>query len=149
MSAYIVDPRTIDYLVQWGARHRSVVRDGERVRLDDIPQNELGQILMTENVRSVRTRYPQDSADTLPGPVNQKRVWRYHFQPVPHQMLKPAWVIKACDCLDYQSCETDDWRETLAYQIVQAIRESAISALTDDAPWGITDDDLSPKPVAK
>lgn len=162
MSAYIVDPRTIDYLVQWASGRRQqdlnawmtleqcppdLIRafDGHRLRLGEVTEDELGQLLLRENVRSVTTRYPNDSADDLPGPINQKRVWRYSYKPVPHAMMQPAWVVKSCDCLDYQSCETDDWRETAAYLVLQAIRESAVNALIpDDAPWGVTDTDLSP-----
>lgn len=172
MSAYVVDPRTIDYLVAWAQRKQ---RDGLRARvrtadtaipeeiqhavkvygdwtvihLDQLTPTDMGRILMAENVRSVRSRYPHESADNIPGPCDQRRVWSYTFQPVPLDSLRASWVVRSCDCLDYQSCETDDWRETLAHAIVEAIRESAITVLVgDDAPWGVSDEDLSGKRVA-
>ena len=169
MSAYIVDPRTIDYLIAWAHQHRThdsapsvsipermdptTLPDtldgygqGERFSLMQLTPNDLGAILLAENVRSVQARYPREAVATLPGPCDQSRVLAYQYQPVPS--LNAAWVVKSCDCLDYQSCETDDWRDTLAYAIVQTIRESAISALTEDAPWGVTDEDLTRGPLA-
>jgi hypothetical protein len=169
MSAYIVDPRTIDYLVAWAQRHRShhltpsarvpdgtqgmaradvpeclqgIAGPGERFYLVQVSPNDLGAILLAENVRSVRYRYPNDGPDDLPGPCDQGRVWGYQFRPITNT-LDARWVIKACDCLDYQSCETTDWEDTLAHAILTAIREDAIASLTTDAPWGITDDDLN------
>lgn len=170
MSAFVVDPRTIDYLIQYAQQHRGYgqsgvgitvprslakadlpawldYQPGDRFYAQSVSANELGQVLLTENVRSVRARYEDCPSDDLPGPIDRRRIWSYRFQPI-LAPLKPAWVVKACDCLDYQSCETSDWQETLAYAIVQAIRESAIGDLTDKAPWGISDDDLQVKQTA-
>lgn len=156
MSAYICDPRTIDYLVQWACNTRDLsvylpddfgpteydrARSGNRLDLRALTPNDLGAILMAENVRSVRARYPKDAPDNLPGPCDQSRVWAYRFQPVSHQL--PAWVISSADCLRYQSCETDDYEQTLGYRVLQAIREAAIRHLTVDAPWGATDEDIA------
>jgi hypothetical protein len=65
-------------------------------------------------------------------------------------MLRPEWVISCCDCLRYQSCETDDYEQTAAYKVLDAIRESAIRQLVKlaDAPWGVSDEDLKPRAVA-
>lgn len=42
----------------------------------------------------------------------------------------PALVIlKACNCLDYQSCEPDDWEQSPAYEILRRIKDAAIHAL--------------------
>lgn len=155
MSAYICDPSTIDYLVTWARNQRNLsayapdlpptaydhVRTGSRFDLRQLTPDELGQLLLNENIRSVRARYPDDAPDSLPGPCDQRRVWAYRFASVRHQL--PAWVIKACDCLRYQSCETDDYEQTLAYAVLQAIRESAIEHLTVDAPWGATSEDVA------
>jgi hypothetical protein len=159
MSAYIVDPRTIDYLVQWAKRHRSGLsaieckrdqlpermqdaHDGLRLRIGGVFNDELGQLLLTENVRSVRYRYPNDDADSLPGPIDQVRIWRYRFQPIA-QDLNPAWVVKAAKCLSYQSCEHPEWEASPAKAILEAIAEDALYALIDDAPWGIDDEVLA------
>lgn len=171
MSAYIVDPRTVDYLIAWANRHQgdhsrgpSVVltpeeydewnasdrghllsgrRDFCRVYIGQMPENEAGQILQSQNVRSVRARYPQDSADDLPGPVDQGRVWGYRFRPIGPD-LRPDWVYMSARCWMYQSCETSDHEDTLAWRMVAAIKEDAADAMADGAPWGVTDGDLRP-----
>ena len=170
MSAYVVDPRTIDYLVAWAQRRRcgGSVRVPEGVelspdiavytqegmtgrawfKLNDMPADVLGRILMAENVRSVRYRYPDTAPDDMPGPIDQSGVWSYRYRPVSLDSLKPAWVVRSSDCLSYQSCESDDWEDTLAHAVLDAIREDAIDAMIgDDAPWGVTDDNLTRKPV--
>jgi len=156
MSAYICDPRTIDYLVQWACNTRELsvylpdgctatiydrARSGNRLNLRELTPDELGAILLVENVRSVSARYPRDSFNDLPGPCDKSRVAAYRFQPVNHQLA--AWVVKAADCLQYQSCESDDYEHTLGYKVVQAIREAAIRHLVVDAPWGVTEEDIA------
>lgn len=156
MSAYIVDPRTIDYLVTWAINKREIyayvsdefgpteydhVRTGQRFDLRQLTPNQLGQILLDENVRSVQARYPDDRTDNLPSPCDQSRIFAYRFQPVGHQLA--PWVISSCDCLHYQSCETSDYEQTLGHAVMRAIRESAIKNLTIDAPWGVTDSDIA------
>lgn len=169
MSAYIVDPRTIDYLVQWAqqqhtdhhevsaylpdslrpeafTKYPQAVRFG-RLDLTCLTPDELGQLLLDQNVRSVQTRYLDCPPDDLPGPNDQTRVRAYRFKPISNVQVA-AWVISACRCLGYQSCETDDWEQTLAYAVMQAIREDAIQYMTRGAPWGVTDGDLVGQPEA-
>lgn len=159
MSAHIVDPRTVDYLTAWATRSGprapvARVADGTEIppelahacsgswlHLQRLTGTDLGRILLEENIRSVRYRYPDFAPDALPRPIDQARVSPYTFRRIA-QELRPAWVVRACDCLRYQSCESPDWKETLACSILEGIRESAIIALIADAPWGITDEDL-------
>jgi hypothetical protein len=170
MSAFIVDPRLIDYLVSWTQRHSDngsmrtgrIERDpaslpealrflahtwgtGFYLDLSQIPPNVLGQILFDECVRSVAYCYSDTKPEDLPGPTTDhpdyNRIRHYVHKPI-RTMLRPAWVVKCCDCYRYQSCETDDWKTTVAYAVNDAIRESAIHVLTKDAPWDLSDDDL-------
>lgn len=170
MSAYIVDPRTIDYLVAWTHRHRQDHtsprtapvwdawddvpeeyrhavqgndRFGYRLNLAQLSKDELGRLLMRENVRSVAHRYEGTAPEDLPGPKDQRRVWSYEFRPIQAELRAP-WAISCCDCLRYQSCETPDYPDSLAYAVTEAIREDAIQAVTEDAPWGVTERDLQP-----
>lgn len=166
MSAYIVDNRTIDYLVSWishGDRsHGSFStrtiwpkvddvpeslrpcvdgddRYGWRLRLDIMPATDIGRILMAENVRSVTARYGESKLGT----DETGAADAYTFRPVVD--LRPEWVVSSAACLNYQSCETEDWERTVAHAIMSAIRESAIHAWTrrTEAPWGVTDADLN------
>jgi hypothetical protein len=45
-------------------------------------------------------------------------------------------IIKACDCLDYQSCEHDEWEQSEAWLIMYTIHKFAgrRTAGYDDAP---------------
>lgn len=172
MSAYIVDPRTVDYLVAWAHRHRqdhtsprtgrvwddwedvpeeyrhaveANGRYGYRLNLVQLSRDDLGRLLMRANIESVAHRYGQTGPDDLPGPRDQTRVWNYEFRPIQTE-LRPAWAISCCDCLRYQSCETPDYRESLAYAVTEAIREDAIQTVTEGAPWGVTGPISGPSP---
>jgi hypothetical protein len=174
VSAFICDLRTIDYLVAYARRKRDlrpvldtpqrdalpptlrllaspiVITDTSPVRCYHWPVDDAdatGRLLLAENIRSVRYRYPDDAPDELPGPVPTPQADAYTFNPrgLPAE-LDPAWVIRAADCLRYQSCETPDWPETAACTILEAIREAAIGALVARAGasevWEIRNDTL-------
>jgi len=115
--------------------------------LTSLQRDELGRVLMAECVRSVRHRYPDTAPDDLPGPVDQRRVWSYTYRPVPVDQIRQAWVVSCCECLRYQSCETPDYTATLGHAVMEAIREDAIQAMIEDAPWGVTDARLGRPPA--
>lgn len=92
-----------------------------------------------ENIRSVSARYPQDTWETLPGPIVKDLallVTDRDFAELSN--TNPVTILKLCDCLEYQSCETEDWEETPAHELLQRIRKAAIRTLPgyEDAPWG-------------
>jgi hypothetical protein len=102
-----------------------------------LPQDtltEVGKLLLLQNIVSVEWRYWE--------PVNNQQVDAFTFVPY----TKPVSLIQAlklCECLDYQSCETDDYFDTHAYkklqQIAQRITSTLITTLPgyDDAEWSI------------
>lgn len=109
--------------------------NGKRFDREEI--QEIADTLFNENVRSVVHRYPDCGPDDLPGPIGNT---------VPiitiEEMLNPAvndpvWILKMAICLEYQSCETDDWRDTRAFKLLGEIKDIAISNLPgyDAAPW--------------
>ncbi len=53
--------------------------------------------------------------------------------------LSPVQLIKAVHCLDYQSCETEDWESSIAWRICRAIIAAATGRLPgyDRAKWEI------------
>jgi len=129
-----VDPRYVKGLTHPEAALRGI---------ENLTQSELATLyadtLYQENIRSVRARYPDDTRDELPGP-NVKPlhivVTHKHFEHV-KWALKPVAILKMCDGLNYQSCETEDWEQTVAFRLLDGIRHAAISALPgyEDAPW--------------
>jgi hypothetical protein len=121
-----VDPRYFKY-------------DGGDARMEGRPSNEVAtyyaNILYCENIRSVQGRYPDDSFDDLPGPCEKPEMLEVTRGECCEQYndvrlaVSPTAILKMCACLDYQSCETDDWDTTLAYKLLQRIRLAAISLL--------------------
>jgi hypothetical protein len=95
-------------------------------------------VLKAENVRSVRHRYPKDADMTDDSPIV---VTTGDFVDVRFLNVKAVQILKLCDCLAYQSCETDDWEQSAAYELIAAIRFAAIRALPgyEAAPWGFPD----------
>lgn len=166
MSAYICNPDHIKALAlfavsgrtepaistRWlehqlegqSAELRAQVTWGDRQNIAETVAN----ILHAENIRSVSDRYEEPatyangmSTDNLPGlcerPERIAVTSRESFNP---PVTNPVHILKMCDCLEYQSCETEDYRETLAYKILEAIRAAAVRRLAgyDAAPWEYT-----------
>jgi len=137
MSAFIVGHDHIDGLLTFatGKKYGSPVSyylPGGRVDITEQNATEIGRILLTENERSVKYRYPGETTDTLPGTIGEDAV-SYKFKPF--YGLPAVAILKACSCYDYQACETDDYQESVACKIIDAIRGRAITSLPgyDDA----------------
>lgn len=142
MSAYIVSHAHIDALLTFAARHNVDYYVGdERVTITAFNATEIGAILLDENERSVRTRYPDDAPGDLPG-TDGETAESYKWGPFEVPALH---VLKGCDAFDYQACETDDYHATVAHKIIAAIRATATMQLPgyDAAPWEIS------RPVVK
>ena len=128
MSAFCVPLAHINALVSWASRNPT--------RFWSFDPHTAGQLLLDANNASVRARYRD--ADTAGMIVAE----RFTFDPfadhrAPRLPLNAVEVLKACDCLEYQSCEVDEWERTPAARLLDSIRAAAISALPgyDAAPW--------------
>jgi len=119
MSAFIVTHNHINAIVSFAGQHNI---NGVAGR-----EQATAELLLAENTRSVNYRYHGSEPVAAIVFVAQDPT------------LSPIDVIKACDCLDYQSCETDDWRSTLAYQLLDSIQSDATSRLVGyaNAAWEI------------
>lgn len=131
MSAYVVSDYHINALVTWAAtRHGN-----DRVtyywegRSRDVRENpkRIASVLYAENVRSVNARYNECDTPSF----------RYRPIALGYAKLTPVQVLKACNCYEYQACETDDWEQSEACAIINGIREEAVSALPgyEEAEW--------------
>ena len=93
--------------------------------------------LATENARSLDARYTRDPACAVVH-VPIELIASYA---TPAKLLSPLAFLKALASYDYQTCETDDYRETPAYKLVEEYRRSAIRNLPgyqDLSAWVIT-----------
>jgi hypothetical protein len=126
-------------------------------------KDEIGQLLMDENVRSVWHRYDRDTFEEPPGPVDKTGIRDYRHIALDFP-LDPIVLLKQLDCYAYQSFECPDWEESEAYDFCQVLRPLAEARLPpslrrleqscwsssrqlvkafyntdayDEAPWGI------------
>jgi len=125
MSAFVCNRQHIAAIV----RHYVLVQ--KYAKIDAVAAaNEL----MAANVASVNYHYrhnPAAQADAEP-PFTEREIQR---APV----LTGVSVLKQLQCLDYQSCEVDDWRDSNPRRLMDEIEHATIQALPgyDEAPWGI------------
>ena len=149
MSAYVVDRAHVWFLVE-AATHRAICPEhhraitwfwnGKRREMGpmdyDVMAN-VGQMLWDENVRSVRHRYP-DCGDDLPGPIGCDYQYGEHTGHA--RSVTPAQVLKACDGLEYQSCEHPEWEASEAFAFLSALRRRAWQSVDgyDAAEWEVT-----------
>lgn len=165
MSAYVVDRRHIDALVRvalegpadrapeypgdawsFSAFYADVDGELERFEVRRETADDLGRMLWVENVRSVAYRYPADGPNDRPGPIGftdaEAEAYAYPRFPLgPPRHLTTGEALKAADGLDYQSCETLDWRSTPAAAFLTALREHVIAtmpAYRDAETWEVT-----------
>lgn len=146
MSAYICNPEHFGILAAYASQKQCVIREWDRLTHSDnsiLEAQRVARCLALENIRSVAYRYPDDKDGHRPGPclkdaeiLEAAAIYAAYF--VEHlQSVTPVQILRLIDCLDYQSCETDDWQQTLAFKQLGWIRGRAIYALPgyDRAQW--------------
>lgn len=134
MSAFLVEEATIDVILQFATKRNQYGSlryfwQGTWREVTTENADEIGAILWKENTRSVNHRYGEDDATPE---------YRYVMPDIQYSLVQ---VAKCVQCLDYQSCETDDWQETEAYCILQAVNSKILHALPgwEEAKWGVTE----------
>lgn len=166
MSAHVVDKPTIDVLVKAAAvialDHEQTMawwttdEDGDYTgwrclwpsRMGAMPQtneDELGQMLWDECVRSVRYRYPADSETDyeLPGDTSMPWIQPYVYED-PRFAPSPGEVFKTIDYYSYQSCEHPEWRASEPFAFCVSLRSLYCKRVPGyaEAPYGWDDDDV-------
>lgn len=142
MSAYVCSKAHIKALAIFAVRrrHGSIEVDPSYVdgandmafKPAELIATRYAAILLAENVRSVRSRYADDLGDYEEIQISASEVLR-------PAALSPVAILKLCNSLAYQSCETEDWETTNAYKLLQQIKDSAIRILPgyEEAPLGL------------
>jgi hypothetical protein len=85
--------------------------------------DQLGQLLLSENVKSVNYRYPSDHG--LPSDGDYSTLYRFGTSP----RVSAIDVLVALDGYEYQSCEHPGWRTSEAHSFTDALRRAVIGHL--------------------
>lgn len=131
MSAYIVSDNQVIFLA---IEYIKAVRNN-RGSFNDSDVEEIANILLTENYKSVNFRYNESGIEK----VEKRFLNLANYQQLHDKYNDPVTIIKLCQNLDYQSCEHDQWKDSQACKILQTIIDNCIRKLPgyDEAPWGM------------
>lgn len=130
MSAFICSDKHINSIVRFARKTNVVVYSGNPSFRWCVKgrKQDTASMLHAENVKSVNYRYLQDAQEVaiVYGPSAPE--------------LRPIEVIKAIDCLDYQSCGHPDWESSVANKLLKEIQSKAVTLLPgyESARWEIT-----------
>ena len=94
--------------------------------------NWMAEILKKENLKSLNSRY----GDEIPEVIFENSIKKIID---PLKTLSISQLLKMCDCLKYQSCESQGYNKSFACHLLNRIRESITKENPeyDDALWGI------------
>jgi len=135
MSAFVLSAKHLNTLITYANVHADhmawcVQPSGRELCWADCDHLQAAaDILRAENERSVNYRYREQMPTST-----------VTFRFVDTRAMPPAVsIVKACNCYDYQTCETPDYYGTDAARIVDAIRHTAIAQLPgyEKADWAI------------
>jgi len=120
MSAWVVSKNHINQIMAFAKNTNFAFHHNNQT------PTEIGQILWDENLRSVNHRYP----------THQQKAQKFTFRSA--ASVSVVQFLKHLDCLQYQSCETDNYHERPAYTLLERLRKHGISKIVgyDDAEWG-------------
>jgi hypothetical protein len=119
------------------SRRRVIAHPDMRREPGDRSADEIGQMLVDANARSVMGRYPDTIlSGELPGPNEPYWQEAYAWRRQPARMTAVEG-LKAIACLDYQSCEYREWGGSEARRFLDALEQCLIGCLDGygSAPW--------------
>lgn len=130
MSAYQCSPEHIAFIC---AVYSEVWHNRRTDYMTHVPTSDLYAILSTENAESVAFRYREPVA-AYPA------VLAYPRLDIATIDANIGAIFRSIACLEYQSCERDDWEKSNACQLLKGLREALISRLPGadmDGAWGL------------
>lgn len=157
MSAYLCSAYQIGRLAAYLAHHRD---DARRVHYFAESINATAE--GTGLAMAIATEFAQANADSVNARYTDKDItaWGYgtlgeYVEDCEAEASKP-WkddfpphqMIGAADNLDYQACETEEWRKSDAQALLQMIKDRAVTELLKkanlDKGWGLREEDAKP-----
>ena len=115
MSAFIVNNKHIDYLMQFLGQQKDLKLCLNWKWISPANFNDMqnvANVLIKQNWKSYNLHYNEKNKI----PKNYKFVIDFNFKP------NLVQVIKACQWLNYQSCETRNYNQSNAKKIIDAIQ---------------------------
>lgn len=130
MSAFVLAQPHLRALTHFAFAHgvEEIDSFSEACRSGESHRDAFGRLLLEENVRSVRARYPDLPDVDLIGP----EPLTFQAGPNGEVLHDPLTIIQACSCFDYQACETGDYWSTWAAAAVNRIRRAACNEFLVD-----------------
>ena len=129
MSAFEVSNKHINYIINgWIQTGEPIYIENDTVSVHNYVNIEMvGQILVDGNCDSVNCRYNEETEPD-----------QYKFTSIKRK-LEPIEILKLISCLEYQSCEVDDYDKTLSSKICKQITDRLIMHLPgyEEADWTI------------
>src|SRR4029077_555285 len=132
MAGFQVSNKHIDALVY--ARSLEPLRDLAHLGHGTWTDNDLGRLLLLENLLSLAHRYPDRCR-----PVNEMAIDAYFYRSHRWAGFPVIALIKAVECYQYQACEHDTWEASQAADYCERLRNELIRRVPGwaEAPWGI------------
>ncbi len=128
MSAFIVPNAHVTTLAVFIAQQN--LRPGLTVQ-------QIGEILLNENIESVRCRYPDDRENYMGFEIDERLAFTRQ---------STVQIIKAANCLEYQSCEHDAYWQSDAHKMTKAAHDAALQQVNDSAKRIYTEDNIRSHP---
>jgi hypothetical protein len=129
MSAFIVNNKTINLILNYAyniEKYECVYINGDLFYLsNDKDCQTIGETLLNENIYSVNYRYDSNYTQN------------FKFERQKNLIITPFVALNAIACLEYQSCETENWEKSEAYHICNQFRKTICSNLIgyNDVSW--------------
>ena len=124
MSAFIVSPKTIRVVCRF-YKHLSRYQLGKHFNFENGVK-----LLLDENIKSIKYRYPDLTGNEITSflPDYDYNTYLAEAQSfiITDLQYKPIEIIRACHCIEYQSCEHPDYYNSDAFNLLHDIIKSAI-----------------------
>lgn len=140
MSASVVGKEHINAMIRAGLHgHYGPLHyywNKEAKVLNEETADEIGQMLLEENVKSVCYRYQDSELTNLPGKVNAEWLIPFTYR-IMLEAPTAVEAIKIIQCYKYQSCEDPEWEASEAFAFCEALTHAQYDRLPgyDAAPW--------------
>ena len=136
MSAFLVNPEHIGQVVSWHfsqPMHQTNfynLHTRQEIKfIDKQPKaSQIAIMIAGANAASIKSRYPDNHHKIIGDLTDYLAACSQAARGGP-QIQDPASIINMVNCLDYQSCEVENWQQSNAYWILKVIKDHATTKL--------------------